>query len=121
GHGVHVGRMSSGVSHWASDSLRLQFDAGRARHRHFRGTDTWRMLRRFNRWSSVSGCCRSLGTMLLSPSLANHAEVVWRTGRLHFDATLERAIIEPVQHLLVLFRRNHLFGSDIHAATYRHQ
>ncbi len=59
--------------------------------------------------------------MLRDAPLANHAEVVRRAGRLHFDAAFERAIVEPVQHPLVFFRRNHLFGGDIHAATYRHQ
>ena len=64
---------------------------------------------------------RSRRTVLRNPPLANHAEVVRRTGRLHLNATFERAIVEPVQHALVLFRRNHLFGGNIDAAAHWHQ
>ena len=68
---------------------------------------------------SLRGRCR--GTVLRRAPLANHAEVVRRAGRLQLDATFQRAIVEPVQHPLVLFRGNHLLGGDIHAATHRHQ
>ena len=63
----------------------------------------------------------AVGTVFRSPALPDHAEIVRRTCRLHLDATFERLIVEPVQHALVLFRRNHLFSSDIHSAADRHQ
>ena len=76
-------------------------------------------MNRFLYWMrGLSGC---LGTAFGDPSLANHAEVMGRTGCLQLDATFERAIVESVQHALVLFRGNHLLLGDIHATPYRNQ
>jgi hypothetical protein len=47
---------------------------------------------------------RSLGVAFRNPPLTNHTEVMGRTGCLQLDAAFERALVEPVQHPLVLFR-----------------
>ena len=54
-------------------------------------------------------------------ALPRHPEVMRSAGGLQLDAAFERLIVEPVQHLLILFRRHHLLGGDIHSASHRHQ
>ncbi len=54
-------------------------------------------------------------------SLARNAEVMGGAGSLEFDIPLHLRVIHPVEHSLVLFRRNLLVVGDFHATTYRHQ
>ncbi len=56
--------------------------------------------------------------MFSGAALANYAEVVRRAGGLHFNAAFNGTIVKPVQHLLVLFRRNHLFLGNVDSAAH---
>ena len=69
----------------------------------------WRVRHSF---TCATVCC---------PALACYSEVMWSAGCLRLNVTSQRLIIEPVQHLLVLFRWHHLLGRDIHSAPHGHQ
>ncbi len=58
---------------------------------------------------------------LLHDALRAHPEVVRRAGRLQVDRDVLGSVVEPVQHPLVLVRRQHLAVGDAHPATDRHQ
>src|SRR5207302_9644415 len=115
GHGVHVVGMAGGMTGRRLSALRLQQDSGRTRHHHVAWADL-----------SLRDCClyscRSLNwAALRNSALANHAEVMGCAGSFQLDAAFQRLVIKPVQHLFVFFRRDHLFGGNIHTAAYGHE
>ena len=68
--------------------------------------------------SSIRRRCRS---MLRHSPLPDHAEIMRSASRFQLNAAFQRAIVEPVQHALIFFRRNHLLGGDIDAASHGDQ
>ena len=122
GHGVHLGGMGSGMSNSMSNSVGFQFDPGRTGHCHFGRADACGALQRV---CGVRCSMRSLGrrgrAVFGSATLPNHPKIMRRTGCLQLNAAFERALVKPVQHPLILFGRNHLFGRDVNAASHRYQ
>src|SRR5271166_4498565 len=61
------------------------------------------------------------GSAVGRTTLPCHTEIMWRAGGLQFNVPGERLIVEPVQHALVLVRRDHLLLSNVYSATHRNQ